>query len=95
MLRILLKLIYTLDLLTETLIIVRILLSIFASNSTHLFIEWVNTTSDIFISPFKGIVPSTLVIDRFEIALTPIIALLFYAIVGFVLSELIKTFRND
>jgi hypothetical protein len=50
--------------------------------------------SAIFISPFEGIAPSTLVIDRLEIALTPIIALVFYAIIAFVLSELIKAFNN-
>jgi len=94
MLRILLKLAYTVDTLIETLIIIRILFSIFASNSTHTSVQWVNTTSDIFISPFEGIAPSTLVIDRLEIAITPIIALLFYAIIAFVLSELIKTFNN-
>lgn len=95
MLRILLKLAYTVDMLIETVIILKILLSLFAFNSSHVFADWVNTTADIFISPFNGISPSVLVVDKFEIALTPVIALLFYAIVGFVLSELIKTFRNE
>jgi uncharacterized protein YggT (Ycf19 family) len=94
MLRLILKLAYTADTLIEALIIVRILLSIFASSSTHSFVQWVNTMSAIFISPFEGIAPSTLVIDRLEIALTPIIALVFYAIIAFVLSELIKAFNN-
>ena len=95
MLRLLLKLVYTANTLVEALIIIRILLSVFASNSTHSFVQWVNTFSDIFVTPFEGIAPSTLVIDKAEIALTPIIALVFYAIIGFVLSELIKAFRND
>jgi uncharacterized protein YggT (Ycf19 family) len=95
MLRIFFKLAYVANTLIETLIIVRILLSLFASNSTHAFVEWVYNISDIFISPFEGVAPSILVIDRFEIAITPIIALLFYAIIGFVLSELMKAFSND
>ncbi len=95
MIRLILKLAYTADTLIETLIIIRILLSVFASNSTHPFVGWVNNISNIFISPFEGITPSTLVIDKIEIALTPIIALVFYAIIGFVLSELIKTFKNN
>jgi uncharacterized protein YggT (Ycf19 family) len=95
MLRILFKLAYVADTLIEALIIIRILLSVFASNSTHSFVEWVNSISNIFISPFQGIAPSTLVIDRFEIAITPIIALVFYAIIGFVLSELMKAFNTD
>jgi hypothetical protein len=95
MLRLILKLAYTANTLVEALIIVRILLSIFASNSTHTFVQWSNTFSNIFITPFEGVAPSTLVIDKVEIALTPIIALIFYAIVGFVLSELIKAFRHN
>jgi uncharacterized protein YggT (Ycf19 family) len=81
--------------LIETVIILRILISIFAANSTHTFIEWINTISSTAISPFEGIVPSVLVIDNFEIAITPVIALLVYAIAGFILSELIKAFKDD
>jgi hypothetical protein len=36
-----------------------------------------------------------LVINNTEIAITPIIALVFFAIVAFVLSELIRSFRRD
>ncbi len=95
MLSLILKLVYTANTLVEALIIIRILLSGFARNSTHTFVEWVNSMSEIFISPFQGIGPSVLVIDNFEISITPVIALLFYAIAGFVLSELIKAFSNN
>lgn len=95
MLRLILKLAYTAVTLIETLILIRILISVFLSNSVHTFIKWVNSVSDIFISPFEGIAPSTLVIDKIEISLTPIVALIIYAIAAFVLSELIKSFRHD
>lgn len=95
MLRLILKLAYTGDILIETLIIIKILLSIFAPNSTHSFVEWVQNISQLFISPFQGIAPSVLVIDNIELAITPIIALVFFAIIGFVLSELIKAFSHD
>lgn len=95
MIRVLLKLAYTVNILIETVIVIKILLSLFAHNREHMFMEWINSTAEIFISPFNGIAPSALVIDKIEIALTPVIALLFYAIVGFVLSELIKTFRDE
>ena len=95
MLRLILRILYAIDIMIETIIIFEILVLIFASNSTHMFIEWINTISDSVISPFVGITPSTLVIDNLEIAITPVVALLVYAIVGFVLSELIKAFRRD
>ncbi|MDD3475017.1 MAG: YggT family protein [Candidatus Dojkabacteria bacterium] len=95
MLRLILRILYTIDIMIETVIILKILISIFASNSTHVFVEWVNTISSAVITPFEGIAPSVLVIDNIEIAITPVIALLIYAIAGFVLSELIKAFKND
>lgn len=95
MLRLILKLAYTADILVESLIVIKILLSLFARNSSHRFVEWVNTITTTFVSPFEGIAPSILVIDKVEIALTPVIALLFYAIVGFILSELIKAFSSN
>jgi len=95
MLKLILKIIYIANTLIETLIIIKVLLSIFASSSTHYFVEWINNTSDIFISPFEGIVPSVLVIDNFEISIIPIVALIFYTIIAFILSELLKAFKND
>ena len=95
MLRLILRILYAIDIMIETVIIFKILISLFAANSSHVFIEWINTISNSVISPFEGIAPSVLVIDNIEIAITPIIALLIYAVAGFVLSELIKAFRND
>ena len=95
MITFLLKIAYTLNTLIEGLIILRLVLSIFASNSTHSFVQWVYSMSDLFINPFEGIAPSTLIIDRFEIAVTPILALIFYAVLGFILSELVKALKSD
>lgn len=95
MLRLIFKLAYAATTFIETLLVLRILISAFLPKSTHTFIEWINNFTNIFISPFEDIGPSSLVINDTEIAITPIIALLFFAIVAFVLSELIKTFRRD
>ena len=95
MLRLILKLAYAFITFVETLLVLRILISVFLSNSTHVFIEWIINFTNTFISPFEGIGPSSLVINDTEIALTPIIALVFFAIVAFVLSELIRSFRRD
>ena len=50
--------------------------------------------TETFIEPFKGIVADEMLIDRFTLELTPIITLLFYAILGFVFVELSKAFRQ-
>ncbi|HCC67656.1 TPA: hypothetical protein DEP90_00345 [Patescibacteria group bacterium] len=95
MIRLLLRIAYIADTFIETLIIIRLLLSLFSANQLNLYVQWIFSMSDIFITPFSGITASTLVIDNFEIMITPIIALIFFAIIGFVLSELLKAFRHD
>ena len=95
MIGLLLRIAYIADTFIETLIIIRLLLSLFSANQSNLYVQWIFSMSDIFISLFNGITASTLVIDNFEIMITPIIALIFFAIIGFVLSELLKAFRHD
>ncbi len=95
MVRLILKIAYILDSFIETLLLLRILLSVFKADMANTYIEWIFRVSDIFITPFEGITASTLVIDSFEIVITPIIALAFFAIVAFILSELMKAFKHD
>ena len=57
--------------------------------------NWVLNMSDIFIQPFDGIVASNLQINNLVIPLTPVVALLFYIVAAFILSELLKSFSRD
>jgi len=50
--------------------------------------------SDVLISPFRGIVADEVYIDKLRIELTPIVSLVFYAIIAFILSELSKTLKK-
>jgi uncharacterized protein YggT (Ycf19 family) len=95
MLRLIFKIAAILTSLIQALIIFRIVLGVFSANMENTYVQWVFTMTDLFISPFEGITASSLMIDRFEIILTPFVALIFYSIVGFVLSELLKTLRRD
>lgn len=88
------KILYVLTTFIETLVIFRIVLKIVSANSTHSFVSWIFDTSEIFISPFKGILSNEICLDKFCTELTPIVALVFFSILGFVLSELSKTFRK-
>ena len=95
MIRLIIKIAYITDTFIEALILIRILLSIFSANLSNTYVEWIFSVSDIFISPFNGITANTLMIDNFQIAVTPLVALVFFAILGFVLSELLKAFKHD
>jgi hypothetical protein len=91
---ILFKILYSITTFIQTLIVFRVLIDFFNVNKLHPIISWVFYTSDIFISPFEGIAPSKLFLDKFEIHLTPIVALVFYIIIAFVFAELAKTFKR-
>lgn len=78
----------------ETLIIFRIVMSVIGANQGNQFVSWVYSMSDVLITPFEGIVASELYIDKFKIELTPIVALIFFAITGFITSELSKTLKK-
>ena len=96
MLSLIFKILYTLTTFIQALTVFRIILKIINADSTNNLVSWIYSMSDNFIQPFKGIVPETLNIDRFSIELTPFIALVFFAVLGFIFSELSKAFRiND
>jgi len=95
MLKLIFRLTYTATLFIEALIITRIVLVIINANTSNPFAGWVKNTSEMFISPFAGIVADNLQIDNFVLPLTPIIALIFYIIAAFILSELLKSFSRE
>jgi uncharacterized protein YggT (Ycf19 family) len=95
MLKLIFKLAYTAVMFIESIIMIRIVLELIKANTSNTFASWIYNLSDLFTSPFNGLVSSTLQIDKFSISLTPLVALVFYIIVAFVLSELVKAFSRD
>lgn len=72
-----------------------ILVAINAENSSNELVQWIMTKTDFLIAPFKGIVDSTINIGQIHIPTILIVALVFYIIVGIVLSELLKSYRDN
>jgi hypothetical protein len=95
MLSLLFKILYAADLLIEGSIVMRIILTLVKAKSTNTFVKWIQDMSEIFITPFNGIVADFLKIDNFQIELAPIVALVFYIIIAFILSELVKAFSHQ
>lgn len=94
MLSLLFKLLYAADLLVEASIVMRIILTIVKANDANTFVKWIYDMSSIFLTPFEGIIAQSIKIDNFTMDLTPLIALVFYIVIAFVLSELIKAFSG-
>ena len=92
--RVLFKLLYIIITFAEGIIIFRIVMSLIGANQANTFVSWVYSTSDVLISPFRGIVADEVYIDKLRIELIPIVSLVFYTIIGFILSELSKTLKK-
>jgi hypothetical protein len=95
MLKLIIRLAYFAVIFIEGLIITRIALLVMNANLENNIANWVFNTSTMFITPFEGIVTSSLQINNFTLELTPFVALLFYIIIAFVLSELLKSFSRE
>jgi len=94
MLSLIFRILYTLTIFLQTLIVFRIILKVINADATNSIVSWIYNMTESFIEPFKGIVAEEMLIDRFSLELTPIVALVFYAILGFVFAELSKAFRQ-
>lgn len=95
MLKLIIRLAYIATMFVEALVITRIILLLINANTSNSFANWVLSMSDMFVQPFDGIVASNLQINSLVIPLTPVVALLFYIVAAFVLSELLKSFSRD
>ena len=95
MLKLIIRLAYFGVIFIEGLIITRIVLLVLNANLENKFANWVFNTSTIYVKPFEGLVTSSLQINNFTLELTPLVALLFYIIIAFVLSELLKSFSRE
>ncbi len=88
------RILYILVSFGETAIIFRIVMSLISANQTNTFVNWIYSISDLLIKPFEGIVAKEIYLNNLKIELTPIIALVFFAIIGFILSELSKSIKK-
>jgi ABC-type multidrug transport system permease subunit len=95
MLKLIIRLAYFVVIFIEALVLTRIVLLVINASTQNAFANWVLNTSSTFVEPFEGIVASSLQINNFTLPLTPLIALLFYIILGFVFSELLKSFSRE
>lgn len=95
MLKLILRLTYIFITFIEGLIITRIILLVLNANQDNTFVNWIFNISSIFIAPFEGVVTSNVAINNFELPVNALVALLFYIIAGFIVSELLSSFSKN
>lgn len=95
MIKLIVRIAYFISILIQAILGIRIILvAINAQGSSNELVQWIMTKTDFLIAPFKGIIDSTINIGSIHIPTILIVALVFYIIVGIVLSELLKSYND-
>jgi uncharacterized protein YggT (Ycf19 family) len=76
--------------LIEIVLAVRILFELLGANSSTPFVSWVYAISGTLLNPFRGIFPSPVLQGKFVLDISAIIALFVYALIAYLISELIR-----
>lgn len=74
----------------EVLLAFRIVLRLLGANINASFTTWVFDNTDSLVAPFEGIFPSPSLASTFTIDTAAIFALIVYAVVAFLLGELVQ-----
>ena len=96
MIKFIARIAYTILSIIQALIIFRIAIILLALNTGNSIISWIYNQSNVFVSPFRGILENEFLnIANFKLELTSIVALFVYLIIGFVFVEIIKAFTTE
>lgn len=73
----------------EILLAIRILLRLFGANSAAPFVNWMYETTAPLLAPFQNIFPTPVLDGQFVLELSTLFALVIYALLGYLIMELI------
>jgi uncharacterized protein YggT (Ycf19 family) len=76
------------------LLTIRLLLALFAARQGNGFVQFINSVTNPFYAPFKGIVPSPSTAEGFTLALPIIIALVVYMLIHLAINGLLRIFAH-
>lgn len=71
----------------ELLLGLRFILRLFSANQSAPFVTWIYSSSQIFLSPFKDIFPTTVLDQNFVIEFTTIFAIIVYAVASYLVCQ--------
>ena len=76
--------------LIELVIGVRIIFEMFGANPSTPFVSWLYDVSRTLLYPFQGIFPSPVLRGGFILDMSAVVALLVYALIAYLISELVR-----
>lgn len=75
--------------LAEVILGLRVIFRLFGANAGAGFVDWVYSTSDVLLSPFRGIFPVAEISPGHVLDIPALFAMLMYALIGYVLAWVI------
>ena len=73
-----------------SLLVIRLLLVFFSANSWASFVRFVDTITNPFYAPFRGIVASQTVAGSFTLAVPLLVAIVVYALLHLAINKLLR-----
>lgn len=95
MIKLIIRLAYFATIVIQGILGTRIVLMAINASSENQIVDWIFKISDILIAPFQGIVNSTINIWKIQIPAVLVVSLILYTIIGIILSELLKSYRDN
>jgi len=78
----------------ELLIILRAFLIFFSASPSAPFVQWINSFTNPLLRPFVGIFKSVTIGGGFEIEFYSLFALIVYAFVGYIITEILAIYAS-
>ncbi len=95
MIKLLIRLAYFASIIVQGILGIRIVLIAVDAGTDNAVAYWIKEISDILVSPFQGIVDSTINIWKIQIPSILVLSLVLYVIVSIILSELLKSYKDN
>ncbi len=74
----------------EFFLALRVFLKFLGASTSSAFVRWIYDTSEPLLAPFQGIFPSKVFEGTFVLELSTLVALVAYAFVGYILTEILR-----
>ncbi len=94
MLKLIAKIAYTIVILAQLLVSLRLVLKFVDASPDHAFSNWIFENSEPIIKPFQGLVQENYEIAGFNVELTSLVAIICLGLISYILSQMVKTFSN-
>lgn len=94
MLKLIAKIAYTVVVLAQLLIGLRLIMKFVDADPENALTNWVLKNSEPIIEPFKGLVQEYYEVAGFTVEATSVVAIVCLGLIGYILSQMVKTFSN-